>query len=380
MAPKRLGFDAIRLAYNSTGLGNYSRFIVRALFNFDANQSLFLYAPGQSAFTNDFAALGERIQVRTPARLAAGFWAKNIWRRYGLEAACQNDNIEIFHGLAAELPLFRQGRRPATVVSFHDLIYLRYPAFFSPIDRQFYDWRYRFAATSADALIAVSQQTKNDLCHFYGVAPEKIHVIGQGCDPIFYSQQQATEIQAKCVDYGLTQPFLLFVGNAEPRKNIELCLHGLAASQAAKHCLLVVVSRPTRHMQKLKLLAQRLGILDRLRFLSAVPTRDLPALYQAAQVFVYPSIFEGFGIPVLEAMASGTPVITSRQSSLPEVGGDAVYYVSNNNIEEMAVALQTLLSDSSQRQTLSSKGRARAQAFLPQMIAKQINDLYRELC
>lgn len=375
---EHLGFDAIRIANNSTGLGNYGRFIVSALAQEVPTARLTLFIPGRTSLAEDFSKLHSNLELIAPNPSYGKFWNENVWRRYKLANAAASAGAQVFHGLASELPLYCDELKLPTVVTFHDLIYLRFPQYFKAWDRQLYDWRYRSAARRADRIVAVSRQTANDLQEFFDIDTSKIHVIPQGCDPSFYEEISHQTLSQVLNKYRLDVGYLLHVGTIEPRKNIEHCLDALGKLEN-RSVQLVLVGRPTRHWKTLARLAVQLGLQPRIKVLDQVPNADLPALYKGASIFLYPSQFEGFGIPVLEAMAVGTPVITSRRSSMPEVAAAGAKYLETDDPDEFAAVVDKLLSDTQGLARLSAEGKKQALAFTRKQIASKLVELYQDV-
>ncbi len=373
----RIGFDAKRAAQNKTGLGNYSRFVIEGLTKYVSAERYLLYVPNP----RKTASLGKVLQpdnttMRHPATF---FWKKlrSLWRVWGITADLKNDGIDLFHGLSNELPLnIRSARSIRSVVTIHDLIFLRYPEFYPYIDRKIYAYKFRKACLNADRIIAVSECTKRDIVHFFGIPEAKIDVVYQGCDGSFKQPVGASGRERIARKYGLPAYYVLYVGSIEERKNLLLVAQALAF--LPPEVQVMAVGRRTPYADKVEAYLRQHGLQHRMRLISHVPFDDLPALYQAASVFVYPSKFEGFGIPLLEALNSGTPAIGATGSCLEEAGGPHSLYVSPTDARALADAINRTLTDSDLRERMIAEGKKYALRFEPEKIARQVAAVYEK--
>jgi len=370
----RIGFDAKRAFANKTGLGNYSRFVLDALIAHEPGHEYLAYTPKNNRHLFDSFPGGS---IHYPK----GFINQKLsayWRYARMTRELREDNIEVYHGLSNEIP---QGLQPAgirSVVTIHDLIFERLPHLFKPIDRAIYRHKFRSACQRADSVIAVSDQTRRDLIGLYGVDDAKIKVIYQDCNPVFQKQLALAERDRICAEYGITGPFILCVGTLEERKNQHRLVEAFA--RLKNHDFkLVLVGKPTSYLAKIKETIRLLKLEDRVLLLHDVATPHLPALYQAAGVFAYISIYEGFGIPIVEALHSGTAVLAAKGSCLEEAGGPGGIYADPYQIENISDQLQKLVTDVHLRNTLSEAGRAHVQQFSAKHIAGQLVQLYKSL-
>ena len=260
--------------------------------------------------------------------------------------------------------------------SVHDVIFMRYPQWYKWHDRLIYKQKTEFACQAADAIIATSYQTKQDLIHFLDVPEEKIQVIYQPCNVGFSTkptQEQQEEIKKK---YNLPAQFLLMVGNIEPRKNILNVINAVQSRNI--DAPLVIVGKQSIYAKELKSFIAQNNIKN-VYFCHNVCSLDLPTVYSLASVFVYPSFFEGFGIPIIEALSCGVPVIASKASCLVETGGNATLYVKPDSVEDITTAIKTILDDSIFRDEIIKKGEEQVKKFAPKTIAKEIMDLYKSI-
>ena len=368
----KIALDAKRAFHNNRGLGNYSRDTIRILKRFSTDELLLLNPSTRHNLPFDEA---RGLQVLTPRCQNAVSAA--LWRSYGCSADLRKQGVRLFHGLAQEMPLGLKGSGIRTVVTMHDLIFLRYPHLYPALYRQIFTQKNRYACQAADHLIAISGQTKQDLVDFLRADPEKITVVYQGCNPVFRQQATVEQLAEARVKYSLPDNYLLFVGAIEPRKNIATLLEGLRSCHY--DLPLVVVGRETGYTPELLEKARQLGVSDRLLIRTSVMTADLPLLYQGASIFLYPAIFEGFGIPILEALCSHTPVITSTGSCFRETGGPDSLYVPYDDGEAMGEAIDRVLSDSSLRERMVRSGLVWAGRFTDEEIAKNLQQLYQKI-
>ena len=360
-----IAFDGKRAIQNFTGLGNYSRLLITELGHRDAHMHHWhLYAPrrpnGHPRIT-EFLSENPHLHLHY-AHGWMGHMLPALWRSWGISKELQEDSIDIFHGLSGELPLnIHLHKNIRTVVTIHDLIFLHFPQYYRIPDRNIYTYKFRYACRHADAIVAVSECTKRDIVRFFHIPEDKIHVIYQGCSPSF-ALRASEDLREKVTQaYALPQNFILNVGTIEERKNIGLAVQALPLLPQDVH--LVIVGKSTEYTEKVLQLAQELNLLHRVRILQNVPFSHLPALYQMARAFVYPSRYEGFGIPMLEALSAGTPVVGATGSCLEEAGGPDSLYVSPDSPEELGAALNEILSNAPLARSLSEKGKQYATRF-----------------
>lgn len=369
----RIGFDAKRAFNNAAGLGNFSRNTIRALSRQFPNDRYFLFHPGNS--NPLFTAPVNSSEIKPRSLL----WKtlKFGWRSFRVGGLAKKLDLDIYHGLSHELPIWIENSNIKTVVTIHDLIYLRYPEYYHRIDRKIYDQKFRRACKVATCIHAISEQTKQDLMTYFFIPEDRIRVIYQSINPVFFERiDEAKKLELR-KKYQLPAKFILSVGTVEPRKNLLGLLEGMI--QSKEYVPFVVVGKLTDYQLKVQKFIE--ADLNRLEvfFLSQIPDDELAVIYQMAEVMVYPSFFEGFGLPVAEAQASGCPVITSFTSSLPEVGGDAALYINPASPEAIGNALTKVLSDTTMRESLVSKGLINAQRYTPANFARQLKHLYNTI-
>ena len=367
----KIAYDAKRAAQNRTGLGNYSRFILSGLVEQYPQHEYQLYIPNpkkQSLLGN--LADTPSCTLHHPK---SSLWrqAPSLWRVWGQAADLKRATPHIYHGLSGELPVgIERISGMKTLVTMHDLIFLRYPQYYSPIDRLIYTHKFRSACRRADQIIAVSECTKRDLVHYFNADEQKIHVVYQGCDESFRRQATEDERQAAARLYNLPPRYLLYLGSIEERKNLAVAVRALSALDQS--ITIIAVGKHTAYADQVRALAEELGVGHRLTMLHNVAFRHLPALYQQADAFLYPSRYEGFGIPLLESLCSGTPVIAATGSCLEEAGGAHSIYLSPDDPHGWAQAISQVWDNASLRHEMTVQGTQHAARFLPHLLSERL--------
>ncbi len=387
----KIAFDAKRAAQNRTGLGNYSRLVVRVLSQQqpDIEGHLYMPNPQKTALLAEIPTLS-KLQQHFPTT----FWGKalrSLWRVWGITNDIRRDGMDIFHGLSNELPINIRKAGCKSVVTIHDLIFLHYPEYYKPIDRWIYNYKFRRACKNANRVIAISEFTKREIVRYYGTPEEKIDVVYQGCDPIFakhITDEVLDEVRRR---YGLPEKFLLFVGSIEERKNLMLVAKAMkhlrdraaktSAQTTSQSSLIpvVAVGKHTPYTEEIKRYLRENGLEDLFSFYHGVSYTDLPAFYRLATVFAYPSRIEGFGIPMLEAITSGTPAIGCTGSCLEEAGGPDCIYVDPDDEKAMATAIVRITTDKALRQQMITRGKDFAQRFNDHTLAADLMEVYAKL-
>ena len=366
----KLGFDAKRAFLNESGLGNYSRNTLNALKKYYPDFQYFLFTPKIKAelFLNQ-----NQFDIFSPNKSASKL-RRTFWRTFSLSQQIQKQKLDIFHGLSNELPEGIHKTNVPSVVTIHDLIFMRFPKFYNTIDRKIYLQKVKYACNSANKIIAISKQTKDDIVNFIKINPDKIEVIHQSISSVFFENYTSEDLITK---YSLPEKYILSVGSIEQRKNQ---LNLLKAIHSAKiKTPLIFVGKPTSYKNELIQFISENKMAEKVSFLTDVPERDLAGIYKMATLSVYISVFEGFGLPVIESMASGCPVITSNVSCLPETAGGAAVLCDPENIFEIGELIKIHLEDKKKRTELIQKGKERAQLFHPENYSKKLISLYSEI-
>lgn len=360
-----------------TGLGNYSRLVIESLARLAPESKFDVYAPDMK----ENPRLKPLLQLpNVEFRLPQGILPTqkgSLWRTWGITADLKREKPDIFHGLSNELPLNIRDAGVVSVVTIHDLIYRRLPYCYTFPDRAIYDYKYSRSCRNADAIIAVSECTKKDIMELYHIPEEKIHVVYQGCDDSFKRVVSDEEKQQLRQKYELPQRFIVQVGTLERRKNLELTVKALPYLPDSLH--LVAVGRDRMEYKKQVMeTAARLGVTHRIHYIKSIPFAELPTLYQCAEASTYPSIYEGFGIPVLESLNSRCPTVAATGSCLEEAGGDGAIYVNPDDVREMAEALKAITATGADNSALIDRGLRHAARFSNDSVGVNIMKVYRE--
>ena len=373
----RIAFDAKRIFNNQTGLGNYSRTLLDNLYRFFPTEDYLLYTPRVPTATNKYAKQFKTVSANTRF--------KHIWRSYAIRKDLERDGIDLYHGLSNEIPFWLKHTK--SVVTIHDVIFKVLPTTYPKLDRWLYEEKTRYACKYADKIIAISEHTKKDLIKFYEVEPQRIEVVYQPCQPFFYREETIEEQLGENFSLfpdlqylkELPSEYLLYVGSIIERKNLLTVVKAIQELPEKDRIPLIVVGNGKNYKKKVQNYIANHQLQKWVIWLTDVTsTQALKHLYEKAQLLIYPSFYEGFGLPVVEAMLCGTPVITSNVSSLPEAAGQYGNLVHPNDSNAMSAAIQALLTDSKKRALLGRQGRKTAlERFDPRKLTEQMMEVYR---
>lgn len=371
-----IGFDAKRFFHNRTGLGNYARSTVLGLAEHCPGHDYTLFTP---RLGGEFCTLPARHGLNVQEACPAGRMFPALWRSLAIPRAARRHGLDVYHGLSHELPLTPFGPDTRTVVTMHDLLFMTHAHLYPWVDRRLYAFKYRQSCRRANMVVAISRKTADDVHEIFGVPRRRIRVVYQSCSPAF-SEAWAEGDEARLRrTYSLPERYVLFVGSLIERKGAQTLVAALAELPAADRPDLVIVGTGPREAA-LRDQARTLGLSDRVRFLGRVEAADLPGIYRQASVFAYPSVGEGFGIPILEALNSRVPVVTSTGSCFSEPGGDAALYAAPGDVPELAGALARVLTDETLRRDMVDRGVRHARNFHPARTAAALMEVYAELC
>ncbi len=365
----RIGIDARLVYYHQAGIGQYILRLTQALAQLDQDDQFILFTSRKDRTQIVDRPNFKRKKLWTPSHHRFEPWALSIeLARFALDVLHSPDFI----------PPART--RGASVITVHDLAFLLYPRFLTRPSARYYG-QVDIAARRADHIIAVSESTKRDTVRLLGVPEEKISVIHEAAHPLFTPITNEEPLARTCARYRLPRDFILFVSTIEPRKNLPTLLHAFRRlrDEYKSQVTLAIAGQRGWLAEEVDAVVDELKLGEAVRFLGGVPNEELVYLYNAAKLFVLPSFYEGFGLPPLEAMACGTPVVCSNTSSLPEVVGDAGCLIDPNDVDELTVALWRLLSDENLRRELRSKGLRRAQIFSWERAARETLKVYRQV-
>ena len=388
-----IGFDAKRAVANGTGLGSYSRTLINDLARYPL--TLRLYAPDEGR--DD---LRTQIQDRANVTLHTPHstfhiphstsLGKSLWRSYGIVSDLRRDGIQLYHGLSGELPIGIRKSGIPSVVTIHDLIFLRHPEYYHWIDTKIYAWKFRQTISEATHIIAISECTRRDILHYAPeLDPARISVIYQSCAPKFTlhtphsSSPDITpstfHIPHSTFHIPPSSKYILSVGTIEARKNILLAVKALETSLLPDDLHIVIIGRHTPYTDTVTRYTRDHGLEARVHILHHVSDAELPAYYAAAEAFVYPSRYEGFGIPIIEAISCGLPVVACTGSCLEEAGGPDTLYVSPDDPQAMAAAIAQVLKGAPGRDQRILRSREYIRRFQGNDVAGQVYRLYLRL-
>ena len=365
--------DARYISRHQSGVGHYTQRLVGGLAAIDAH----------NRYTCVVERDGPGLPVPTgggrwdcwPTRVSfENHWVGDLWLTGYLPFRLARLAADVYHGPAVFLPLVKLGYR--TVVTIHDLVSFLFPQTVPRKYAVYMRLMTRLAVRSADRIIAVSESTRDDLRRVLRVPDDKVVVIHEAVAPEFAVSPGADGIAAIVHRYGIRRPYCLFVGNVEPRKNLARLVEAFGLLRARSAPQLVLVGTRGWLYNGILAAVEAQGGAPDIVFTGYVPPADLPALYAGAVCFVFPSLYEGFGLPVLEAMAAGAPVVASRVGAIPEVAGDAALLVDARRPGELAEAIETVLADATLRARLIERGRARARLFTWEAVARETLEVY----
>ncbi|MCD9854859.1 glycosyltransferase family 4 protein [Epilithonimonas sp. JDS] len=362
----KIAYDAKRAFSSGSGLGNYSRDLLRILSKVFPENQYVLISKKTSEKGKEILELPNVSHFKTSKG--------TLSRQFKMGMDAQNLGADIFHGLSGELPLKWNKKPIKKVVTIHDLIFERYPEYYTWIDRRIHFWKFKKAAAAADKIIAISEQTKQDIIHYLKVPESKIEVVYQGCHASFKEKQSAEFLDQIKEKFNLPQKFILNVGTIEPRKNLLNIIRALKGTDIP---LVVVGGKKKKYFKLIEKEIKQNKV--EVQFLQGVSMNELAAIYKLAEIFIYPSFFEGFGIPVIEALYSETVVITSNTSCLPEAGGPDSVYIDPKNVKDIRSKINFIWNNEPERKRRAEKGLAFVQKFNDDVIAKDLMRVYESV-
>jgi len=372
----KIGFDSKRLFCNFTGLGNYSRTLLNNVVEFYPVNDYYLYTTkiNKTPETNQFFNLS-KYNVNVPSTFFKAFW-----RTYSIKKQLKSDKIQLYHGLSNEIPINIHKTPIKSVVTIHDLIFKILPETYSAVDRKVYDIKFKYACDHADRIISLSENTKKDIVRFYHIKPKKIEVIYQACNPIYYHSKNQKKNDLILQLYNIPPEYLLSVGSVEPRKNLKRIIESFRYLKRDLHLPLVVIGKGGIYKQQAEQMVRKAGLEKLVIWIDSLANNEhLQSIYQNSKALIYPSLYEGFGLPVAEALLSKTPVVTSDRSSLKEAGGPGSLYIDPESPEQIAAAIEKVLTNSAFRQNMIDLGYLYAhQNFAAEIVTKQIMNCYQK--
>ena len=370
----RIGIDATALPPQPVGAGNYIIQLIRALASLKVNDEFVIFAQqrGQALISLPENDSFEWIilEDRNPG-------SRLIWEQTLFPQLIRRSGVDLLHSMHYTRPV----KLPcASVVTFHDMTFFLYPELHTRAKRLFFPLAIRASARQADALTAVSESTRQDAIRVLGISPEKIAATQLGVDPAFRPVNDAGFKRVIAEKYDLPERFILYVGLLEPRKNLPMLIRAYKRLiDGGENFKLVLVGRYGWRYEELLRQINNLDLEGMVHFTGYVSQEDLPLIYNLSSLFVYPTIYEGFGLPALEAMACGVPVITTDVSSLPEIVGEAGILVPVNNVKALYGAMIAVLGDEDLRRKMINKGIQRAAKFTWEQTAKLTYQVYQQV-
>lgn len=370
----RIGIDATALPPQPVGAGNYIIQLIRALSALEPEDEYVIFAQKSGRTLIDLPTSRrfhwQVVEDMTPA-------VRLMWEQTVLPRLTRQAKIDVLHSLHYTKPLWPGC---ASVVTFHDMTFFLYPHLHTRSKRIFFPIATRMSARQAKAIIADSESTRQDIIRLLRVSEEKVFTVLLGVDPSFRPIKDSALKKRIEEHYHLPDKFILYLGMVEPRKNLPMLIRAyneLVERGAEEH--LVVAGRFGWMYEDIFRLVELFGLKDRVHFTGYVSQNDLPVVYNLARVFVYPTLYEGFGLPPLEAMACGVPVITTNVSSLPEIVGDAGILIPANDRVALVNALENVLNNREISAELAAKGPQRAAQFTWERTARQTLKVYQHV-
>lgn len=372
----RLGFDAKRALNNSTGLGNHARILLNAMMLDFPQHEYHLFSP--KAKDEFFHLLHGDFKLHFPeTEFQKAFHP--LWRSFGVKNYLQRERIEIYHGLSNEIPFGLQASGIGLIATIHDLIFLKHKEQYPFFDRQIYELKTRYAAKHADRIIAVSEETKQDLIDFYGITEKKIAVIYPSVDVAFQKSEIQNPKSGILAKYSLPAKYILNVGSFFPRKNQTTLIEAFDRIKNKVEEDLVLVGSSGSIRKNVQQLIVSKSLQQRVHIISNISNEDLPSVYCSASVFVFPSLFEGFGAPVLEALFSKTPVIATKGGAIEEAAGKNSLFVHPLSAEDIAEKILLVLKNETLRNKMATEGYAYAQTMTDKVFAEKTMRIYSSL-
>lgn len=375
----KIGFDAKRIFCNFRGLGNYSRTLVEGLSRYYPDNEYYLFTPevkDKRALT--WISRFEQFKVITPLSSKARTF-KSAWRTFGLSSVIKSHKLDIFHGLSHELPYSIENTACKSVVTIHDLIFVRYPEYFPWLDRKIYMKKFSYAVKNADIVIAICEQTKRDIIKYLNCPESKIRVVYQSCNPSFYEQSNTKYLNEIRSKFNLPAKYIFYAGALEERKNALSLLKAFYLIKDNIEHDLILVGRGKAYKEKLERFISDKGLNDRVFILSNVENDEMPGIFELADLFVYPSYFEGWGVPIVESLFSEVPVITSKGSCFSESGGPKSIYVTPDDVEQLKTQIIRVLNDKDLSSLMKREGRLFAEQFHQKRTSAALMELYLSL-
>jgi glycosyltransferase involved in cell wall biosynthesis len=365
-----IGYDGRFITNQPTGNGVYATRLIETLSTLDNRNRYRLYLAGPDPAIPQF--LKENVEVRIMPAIHSSAWVRvpilfpwELWRR----------PVDVFHAHYTIPPKIKA----KVILTLHDFFWIVYPNHFVSIKRLPITFTIKKAIARADRILVGTSFIKHETMNYFNVPEECLEVIPYGVDSRFFVKASKDQLKKVRQKYGIDEPYILAVGELHPRKNLQRLLKAFVALDENDQVKLVLVGKPLWKTRELFEIVKKAGLENRVIATGYIPEEDLPILYQSAEVFCYPSLYEGFGFPIIEAMASGVPVATSEVSSCPDVGGHAAIYFNPLHEESIADTLHRILTDTELRKKHKLAGIEHSRSFTWEKTACRTIEVYRSL-
>jgi glycosyltransferase involved in cell wall biosynthesis len=368
----RIGFDAKRIFHNFTGLGNYGRDVVRILCEQTEVSHVYLFNTKKSK--SKFALPRNKGTIVFPK---GWFWKSfpSLWRLLGQWKQIRAYDLDLYHGLSGEIPFNTRKKSVPKVVTIHDLIFLSHPQYYNFWDRLIYKLKFRYACRTADHIIAISHETKSEIIKYFNIDDKKISVVYQGCHALFKTEIASDQRNAVKDRYQLPDEYTLYVGTLQERKNALTLIKAIEGTDYH----LALVGKEKKYARKLYDYVEKHHLQSQITFIKDANLEQLVAIYQNATVFCYPSFSEGFGIPIIEALYSKVPVVTTKSGCFPEAAGPDSIFIDPSSPEDIRDNIVWLFQNPAERKKISEKGYQYVQQFNDENVAKNLMNTYKKI-
>ncbi|MDP8255681.1 MAG: glycosyltransferase family 1 protein [Candidatus Alcyoniella australis] len=375
----RIGLNSEKVLERTTGVGCYAYNLVRGLLEIDRdNRYVLFFHSDAGCYAGEPWLAGPNVELDQYG--AKGSNPRRIlWEQLGLPGRARRSKLDVFHYIDHTLSMI--GKPVPTAITVHDLAFFRHPEAYTRSRRIYKSLVSPRSIRRADRVIAVSEYTRQEVLEITGADPDKVSVVYNGIDGEFRVIQDQKLLSDFRRQHDLPQRYILFVGTLQPRKNVTGLVRAyaeLVQRKAVEHDLVICGERGWI-FDEIFSQVERSGLTARVRFIESLPQQQLPLLYNCAELFVFPSLFEGFGLPLLEAMSCGVPVVSSNTTSMPEVVGDAALLVDPNDVDDMALQIQRALSDRELAADLRNRGLERSREFSWRKCAQSTLEIYKQM-
>lgn len=371
----RIAINTLSLYKTKVGMGKYIVELVNRVPKTDTQNEYIIYLSKENEAYFDLCA--SNIKIKKVPRIFTYPFVKIIWEQLFLPFSMIKNNIDLYHATGFVLPLWKP-TGIKFVVTIADMTFFTHKQYHTWFKKKYFSALIPASLKKADKIFAISENTKKDIIAMAKTNSEKIVTTYLGVDPIFMPKKKE-EYLPVLAKYNLEQPYILYVGMLEPRKNIVGLIRAFSLLRKERKIKLVIIGKKGWMYDEIFSLVKSLHLEEKIIFTGYVPDDVLPAIYNAATCFVYPSFYEGFGFPVIEAMACGCPVITSNNSSLKEITGDAAILIDPENVNQIAEKIELILGSQEEREKRKKAGLKQAKKFKWDAFARKTREVYKNL-